>query len=450
MNYDNKNFILAIVLSMLIIFGWQYFYAAPLQEKLCRTADDRSRRQPQPVASFPDHRRDAPSPAMTALAATPRLKIETDYVSGSINLHGAQIDDLHLLKYRETINPEEPDHHLPLAPRNAGRALCRAGPFVPATGTIAKLPDSRTVWSAPQCASCPKAIPSPSPGTMARGSSSRARSRSATNMSSPSRRRSRTSHRRRWRSFPMPASSARTRRLVSGFWVFFEGMLGWLGRPAGNPLFGRRRADRTNQRIDSTGGWLGFTDKYWAAAIVPDQSKPVTASFIHTKSGNRDVYQTDYLAKDALVVQPGASESYRNQLFAGAKVVRTINAIEERHGIEGLNYMIDWGWFYFLTKPFFYLLDWLNGIVGNFGVAILLATVLVKLAVFPLANKSYASMSKMKKLQPEMEKLKLEFPDDRMKQQQAMMELYKREKVSPLSGCCRCWCRSRSSSRSTR
>jgi YidC/Oxa1 family membrane protein insertase len=222
---------------------------------------------------------------------------------------------------------------------------------------------------------------------------------------------------------------------VAGYWVFFEGMLGWLDGSL-QEIHYKDVAEQTEPtKIDTTGGWLGFTDKYWAAAVIPDQGKPVTSSFIHTKSGERDLYQTDYLAKDALVVQPGQSASHMDRVFAGAKVVRTINQIETKHQIQGFNYMIDWGWFYFLTKPFFYLLDWLKGMVGNFGVAILIATVLVKAAVFPLANKSYASMSKMKKLQPEMEKLKVEYPDDRMKQQQAMMELYKREKVSPLSGC---------------
>ena len=116
-------------------------------------------------------------------------------------------------------------------------------------------------------------------------------------------------------------------------------------------------------------------------------------------------------------------------------MVQTIDAIKARFNIENFEYMIDWGWFYFLTKPFFYLLDWIKGFVGNFGIAILIATVLVKGVLFPLANKSYASMSKMKKLQPEMQKLKELYPDDRMKQQQGMMDLYKREKVSPLSGC---------------
>jgi YidC/Oxa1 family membrane protein insertase len=222
---------------------------------------------------------------------------------------------------------------------------------------------------------------------------------------------------------------------VSGYWVFFEGMLGWLDGSL-HELHYKDIANQTEpDRKDTTGGWIGFTDKYWAATIIPDQKTPVTASIIHSKLDGRDLYQTDYLAKDALVVQPGSTVAHTDRFFAGAKVVRTISAIESLYQIQGFNYMIDWGWFYFLTKPFFYLLDWLKSIVGNFGVAILIATVLVKAAVFPLANKSYGSMSKMKKLQPEMEKLKKEFPDDKMKQQQGMMELYKREKVSPLSGC---------------
>ncbi len=154
------------------------------------------------------------------------------------------------------------------------------------------------------------------------------------------------------------------------------------------------------------------------------------------KPGNgRDVYQTDYIANEPLTVAAGGAAAYQDHFFAGAKVVQTIDAIEAKYKIDSFDLMIDWGWFYFLTKPMFYLLDFLKGLLGNFGLAILGATVIVKAALFWFANKSYASMSKMKKLQPEMEKLKKEYPDDRAKQQQGMMELYKKEKVSPVSGC---------------
>ncbi len=223
--------------------------------------------------------------------------------------------------------------------------------------------------------------------------------------------------------------------VIAGWFVFFEGMLGVLEDRLQEIDYSDVLGAKEPTRIDSQGGWLGFTDKYWAATMIPDQTKPFTSSFLHQVQNGRDVYQTDYLARDAIIIQPGGNGLYQDRLFAGAKVVETVQAIGEKYKIAKFDLIIDWGWFEFLTKPMFYLLEFIKGIVGNFGIAILVATVLVKLAVFPLANKSYASMSKMKKLQPEMVKLKELYPEDKMKQQQGMMELYKREKVSPISGC---------------
>ena len=442
MKYDNKNFILAIVLSMLIIFGWQYFYAAPLQQQLTAQTEVAQNQSAQPGQTAPSAGGAVPGAEAgavvasreEALAASPRLKIETDYVSGSINLRGAMIDDLHLLRYRETIDPKSPTITF-LSPSGTPNALFAEQGVVPAIGTTAKLPGPTTEWSAPAGAVLNEGNPVTLTWDNGEGLVFTRKieitdqylftvtQTVANNSQAPV------------ALIPYARIQRQDTPLVSGYWVFFEGMLGWLDGSLREIHYSDVAEQQEPEKADTTGGWLGFTDKYWAAAVIPDQKLPVTASFLHAKLGNRDLYQTDYLARDALIVQPGASLSHTDRLFAGAKVVNTINAIEQLYQIDGFNYMIDWGWFYFLTKPFFYLLDWLNGIVGNFGVAILLATVLVKLAVFPLANKSYASMSKMKKLQPEMERLKKEYPDDRMKQQQSMMELYKREKVSPLSGC---------------
>ena len=445
MNYDNKNFILAIVLSMLIIFGWQYFYAAPLQQKLeaeqaatQQTTDATTPGAPgtpaQPAGAVPGA---AAPEALTrddALKAAPRLKIETPSVTGSINLQGAQFDDLHLVKYRETISPASPTIVF-LSPAGTPGALFAEQGFVPATGTLAKLPDSKTMWTAAEGA----VLTESSPVTLTWDNGEGLVFTRKIEISDEYLFTITQTVENRSQAPVALIPYARVQRQdtphVAGWWVFFEGMLGWVGDGLQELNYSDMAETSDPTRIDTTGGWLGFTDKYWAATIIPDQGKTVTATFLHQKSGTRDIYQTDYLAKDALVVQPGASASARDQLFAGAKVVKTIDSIEAKHSIAGFDYMIDWGWFYFLTKPFFYLLDWLKSLVGNFGVAILLATVIVKAAVFPLANKSYASMSKMKKLQPEMEKLKQQYPDDKMKQQQGMMELYKKEKVSPLSGC---------------
>ena len=443
MNFENKNFILAIVLSMLIIFGWQYFYAAPLQKKL--TAETQTAQTQQPGATgqtapagggaVPGISPEAAAVSrQEALAKSPRLKIETDFVAGSINLKGAMIDDLHLLRYRETIDPKSPTITF-LSPSGTPGALFAEQGMVPATGTTAKLPDSNTLWTAPAGAVLSEGNPVTLTWDNGEGLRFTRKIEVSDEYLFTVTQTVENASQAPVAMIPYARIQRQDTPAVSGYWVFFEGMLGWLDGSLQEIHYSDVAEQTEPDRRDTTGGWIGFTDKYWAAAIIPDQATPVTASFLHSKLDNRDLYQTDYLARDALVVQPGQSASTTGRLFAGAKVVRTINAIESLYQIQGFNYMIDWGWFYFLTKPFFYLLDWLKGMVGNFGVAILIATVLVKAAVFPLANKSYASMSKMKKLQPEMERLKKEYPEDKMKQQQEMMALYKREKVSPLSGC---------------
>jgi YidC/Oxa1 family membrane protein insertase len=443
MNFENKNFIAAILLSMAIIFGWQYFYAAPLQKKL---ASQTQTAQTQPQANAPATTAAAGGavPSLTpealaatreaALAAAPRLPFKTDFISGSINLKGAMIDDLHLLRYRETIDPKSPTITF-LSPSGTPGALFAEQGVVPATGTTAKLPDTTTVWTAPAGAVLSEDNPVTITWDNGAGLKFSRKIQISDEYLFTIEQTVENTSAAPVAMIPYARIQRQDTPTVSGYWVFFEGMLGWLDGSLHEIHYKDVNGQTEPDRRDTTGGWVGFTDKYWAAAVIPDQATPVTASFIHTKLDNRDLYQTDYLAKDAMVVQPGQSAATTSRLFAGAKVVRTIDSIERLYQIQGFSYIIDWGWFYFLTKPFFYMLDWIKGLVGNFGIAILIATVLVKAAVFPLANKSYASMSKMKKLQPEMERLKKEYPDDKMKQQQEMMALYKREKVSPLSGC---------------
>ena len=430
---NNKNFILAIVLSMAIIFGWQYFYAKPLADKIQQQT---TTEQPATTtAQVPGTAQPVvPVTRDQALSTAPRLKIETPELQGSINLTGAQLDDLHLTQYRETIDPKSPTIVL-LSPAGSPNAFFAEQGFVGATGTTAKLPDSKTQWQAP--ADAVLSVGKPVTLTWDNGAgliftrqisiddhfvfsvTQSVQNNSAAPVAL----------------IPYARVQRQDTPVIAGWWVFFEGMLGVLGDKLQEINYSDVLGATEPTRIDSQGGWLGFTDKYWAAVMIPDQTRAITTTFQHQLQNGRDVFQTDYLAKEALIIQPGATGLYQDQLFAGAKVVETVQAIGDKYKIAKFDLMIDWGWFEFITKPMFYLLDFLNGIVGNFGIAILIATVLVKLAVFPLANTSYASMSKMKKLQPEMLKLKELYPDDKMKQQQGMMELYKREKVSPISGC---------------
>ena len=442
MNFENKNFIAAILLSMAIIFGWQYFYAGPLQKKLTAGTETAQTQQGTTAPSAPAAGGAIPNitpealaaDRAAALAASPRLPFKTDSVEGSINLKGAMIDDLHLLRYRETIDPKSPTITF-LSPSGTPGALFAEQGVVPATGTTAKLPDTTTVWTAPAGAVLSENNPVTLTWDNGAGLKFSRKIQISDEYLFTVEQIVENTSQAPVAMIPYARIQRQDTPTVSGYWVFFEGMLGWIDGSLHEIHYKDVNGQTEPDRRETTGGWVGFTDKYWAAAVIPDQATPVTASFIHTKLDNRDLYQTDYLAKDAMVVQPGQSASTTGRLFAGAKVVSTINAIERLYQVQGFSYIIDWGWFYVLTKPLFYLLAWLKSIVGNFGIAILLATVLVKAAVFPLANKSYASMSKMKKLQPEMERLKKEYPEDKMKQQQEMMALYKREKVSPLSGC---------------
>ena len=182
----------------------------------------------------------------------------------------------------------------------------------------------------------------------------------------------------------------------------------------------------------TTGGWLGFTDKYWMATLIPDQEKTITANYRHGNNG-RDDFRVGYVG-DNMEISPQQNISYNGKIFAGAKSLKILSNYME-DGIPKFTDSIDWGWFAFLTKPISYALNWFYGYVGNFGLAIIAFTILMRLILFPLAQASFKSMAKMKKLQPEMQRLKETYPDDRQKMQQELMALYKKEGANPVAGC---------------
>jgi YidC/Oxa1 family membrane protein insertase len=181
-------------------------------------------------------------------------------------------------------------------------------------------------------------------------------------------------------------------------------------------------------------GWLGIADKYWATVLVPPQGQNFKAQFNGAAVGDEGHFRADFVMTPRDLA-PGATTETKNLMFAGAKEVNLVDKYGEKYAIPKFDLLIDWGWFYFLTKPMFYTLDFFYKLVGNFGLAILIVTLCIKIILFPLANKSYVSMSKMKLLGPEMQRIKERYAEDKMRQQQAMMELYKKEKVNPASGC---------------
>jgi YidC/Oxa1 family membrane protein insertase len=243
---------------------------------------------------------------------------------------------------------------------------------------------------------------------------------------------------------------------LQGFYILHEGFVGIIQ----NELKEGKYSDLKEigkEEFASTGGWVGITDKYWLTAVIAPVEQPITARYTHTLSNNVDVYQADYSAP-AVTAAPGASAEAISRIFAGAKEVNLLDQYKwgddgvpvyfakfwafvtgaqstAANAVPKFDFAVDWGWFLFLTKPIFWVLDWLFAAVGNFGIAILILTVIVKALFFPLANKSYTAMSKMKRLTPQMQALRERLGDDKVKLNQEMMALYKREKVNPAAGC---------------
>ena len=222
---------------------------------------------------------------------------------------------------------------------------------------------------------------------------------------------------------------------VQNFFVQHEGPVGVLGS---NNEVSKKYSDVQSdkqERWDNTTGWIGYTDKYWATVVIANPGEQINAQFTYLKPGNVEQYQSSFVTSTPVTIAANASASDKSFVFAGAKEESVLSSYEQTQHIDRLDLLIDWGWFFFFTRPMFYLLKFLYGFLGNFGLAMLSMTVIVKLLFFPLANRSYASMAAMRRVQPEMKQIQARFKDDRPAQQQAMMELYKREKINPLSGC---------------
>ena len=219
---------------------------------------------------------------------------------------------------------------------------------------------------------------------------------------------------------------------TAGYYILHEGLIGLLANSLQEVTYASIESGKPMD-FSSTGGWLGFTDKYWLTTLIPPQDAAIKAQFRHTVEGGVARYQTDF-TEQPIAVPAGGTAQASTRLFAGAKEVNLLDAYAAG-GIPRFDRAIDFGWFYFLTKPIFLTLQFFYGLLGNFGLAILLLTLLVKIAFFPLANKSYSAMSKMKLLQPEMQKVRERFPDDKARQQQEMMALYKKVGANPMAGC---------------
>ena len=427
---DPKNMITAVVLSMAIMFLWQYFYLTPAAKKAEEQAAVAAKVQAQAATSTESTIKDL----ATTLAATKRVKIVSPTLEGSVNLTGAQLDDLHLVQYHETIDNSSPQVTL-LKPSGTADAYFVEQGYLPAAGQSVKLPDSKTEWQADTGAVLQPDKPLSLTWDNGAGLKFTRQISLSDDYLFTVKDTVANSGTASVDLFPF-ARVQRQDKPETGTYSFFQGALGVQNRGLEEHSYDSlKKQDGAPVKISNTGGWLGFTDKYWATVLIPPTDMKVESAYQSIANPSREVYQSDYLATAPMTIPASGNASYEDHIYAGAKVVNTINSIGTKYNVERFDLMIDWGWYAPLTKSMFYLLSFVKNIVGNFGIAILIVTVMVKAAVFPLASKSYASMSKMKNLKPQIDALKVQYPDDKQKQQQAMMELYKKEKVNPMAGC---------------
>ncbi|HEX5777680.1 MAG TPA: membrane protein insertase YidC [Xanthobacteraceae bacterium] len=452
---DQKNTIVAILLSVIVLIGWQYFFAGPQMEKQQRAAQEAQQQQSQPqtqtqtpgVAPAPGTQtapgtaptpgapttRPGTAPRESVIAASPRIQIDTPRLRGSIALKGARIDDVSLKDYRETVDPKSPNIKL-LSPAGSPDPFYAEFGWVAPAGSTMKLPNADTVWTAATSGTLTHTQPvvlswDNGAGLIFRRTISVDANYMFTVNDTVENKGADAAT-----IYGYGLISRHGTPPVAGFYILHEGLIGVLGDGKLHEITYSDIAGEPPQTVKSTGGWLGITDKYWAATLIPDQATSMQARFASSKIGALDTFQTDYLL-DATTIAPGAKVSSQARLFAGAKEVAVVDGYETQYGIKNFELLIDWGWFYFVTKPMFFALDYFFRWSGNFGIAILIVTVFIKILFFPLANKSYASMARMKAVQPQMLEIRERFSDDKVKQQQAMMDLYKREKINPVSGC---------------
>jgi len=447
---EQRNLILAIVLSVTIIIGFQYFYELPrIQEEQRRqaaieestggstaptpapaTSAGVSTTNPAVPGSVPT---DQPVEASrdTVLAEGERITIDNGRLTGSFGVTGGRIDDIVMTDYEVSIAPGA-DNVTLFNPAGSPDAYFAEFGWAPENSDTA-VPNQETVWSADR-----EELRPDQPVTLSwengEGLIFERRVEIDDNYLITVTQRVRNQGQDPVDLYPYGLVRRWGTPEISGFFILHEGPIGVLSEQLTEVDYTDLQEEDGTVEQESGNGWLGISDKYWLAALIPDQEVGFTAKFQHYLSNGEDRYQTDYL-RSAMTVPVGGSIEVTDRLFAGAKELDKLDAYAAELNIPLFDRAIDFGWFYWLTKPIFYILHFFYGLVGNYGVAILMLTLLVKLLFYPLANKSYRSMSAMKKLQPEMTKIREQAGDDKMRMQKEMMELYKKEKVNPMSGC---------------
>ena len=446
MTPETKNLIAAMSLSLAILIGWQLYFVEPQLEAERAAAQLAAQQaaEQQPVRSGGLNADGTPRLASDAAEAPEtdnqdidkgtRLVIDGPLIAGSISTMGARLDDIVLTSYFETQEEGSSPIKLLLPFDSEQPYFAEFGWVADGTSDIA-LPQADTIWTETSSTATPSSplvlkwdngdgfifqreirIGQDYMITVTDSVSSTAQTAVTLNSYSLIRRHGTPS--------------------TDGLYILHEGPLGVFDSTLNEEDYDSLQdagSGGLSYSPQEAGGWVGITDKYWLAALIPDQSN-LHSFGMRYLAGQGDRYQTDILGAGQTLA-PGQTISTTTSLFAGAKKVTLLDKYADELGIKNFDLAIDFGWFYFLTKPFFYAINWLYGMLGNFGLAIIAFTGLMRLVLFPLANKSYRSMGKMRELSPKIKKMREDFGDDRAKLNQEMMALYKTEKVNPAAGC---------------
>ena len=429
MNNDNRNFLTFAILAVILLFGWPLVMnriMPPANPPVTTVKNGKSQALPTantPAATNPSAIRDLKQ--VLAESAGQRVAIDTPTMQGSINLKGARIDDLLLTQYKETVEKNSPPIRL-LSPAGTQDAYFAEFGW---QDTGIKPPSPDTVWTATGSVLAPG---KPVTLSSANGQGQRFQIDLSVDQDYMFTIRQ-TVFNGAGQAIKVAPYGLVNRASASKDLDTWSIQVGPMSVHNGKADYDTnwKDVDKAPQKFSTTGGWLGFTDKYWLTALVPDQGAAFAGEFVSTGKGG---YQADY-GRIAKEVAPGQQLSQTSRFFAGAKEVRLLDDYTDMQGVRLLDNGIDWGWFRIVEKPIFYYLSWLFRVVGNFGVAIILLTVTIRALIFPIAQRQFASMAAMKAIQPKMKALQERHKDDKARAQQEIMALYKAEGVNPLAGC---------------
>ena len=430
---ETKNVLIAVILSTLVLVFWSTFFEPPINEEQFVNNKMTSKQETSSPSLSLDEgelKNEATRNEATrneSINKTSRINVENDNIKGSISLNGAIIDDVIFKNYNERLNGKDKVNFL--NPKNSSKEYFIETGWASSGDQKIKLPLDNTIWKVVGNSTLTPLSPIVLEWNNSEGLIFKKKIELDDKFLFKITQTIKNNSNNSYQFYPYAQITRKGKPEGRQIYILHEGFLGVFGEELKEEDYDD--IEKEKFIINSSKGWLGITDKYWLTAIVPEKGKDFKAEFLY----KNEKYKANYIIKDVAILNPGSSITNKVNVFVAAKEVAVIDDYAKNLGIDKFDLAIDWGWFYFFTKPLFFVIDYFFKLTGNFGLAIVIITALIRLVFFPLANYSFKSMAKMKMLQPEMVRLKELHKDDKVKLQQEMMALYKREKVNPVSGC---------------